>query len=306
MRRIATYLNALSNYRAPIGILAVLLIVSNVIVAVGFTGYYSLIPFVNHSAKISNTSLISTKQVSLQGREYEILTSAQGLTLYYSYFLGSDIPKTACTGECTTTWHPLLITDTSAIMAVKPELRGQLTAVANTNGLQVQYNGRFLYTYSGDEMPGQMNGNGLTLMDIGAVAKIAVYSLIPLANQSTENAGTPLIGTIPTSIHGKGYEVLANAQGLTLYYSEGDVCTGECTTTWHPLLATSMSALISSTSNLPPAMQQNLAAVPGPNGLQVQYIGHFLYTYSGDREPGDINGLNSPNSINGIWEVQLP
>lgn len=53
-------------------------------------------------------------------------------------------------------------------------------------------------------------------------------------------------------------------------------------------------------------MQQNLAAVPGPNGLQVQYIGHFLYTYSGDKEPGDINGLNSPNSINGIWEVQLP
>lgn len=281
------HLSALSNERNIVGILAVFVVLVNLIVTVVFTGYYFA---VNHIIKSANAPLIRTRQVSLQGREYEILTNAQGLTLYYSYFLGSDIPKTACTGGCTTTWHPLLITDTSAFMAVKPELRDQLTAVANTNGLQVQYNGRFLYTYSGDEMPGQMNGNGLLSISDGAMAEIAVYSLMPPANQSTENASTPLIGTIQTSIHGKGYEVLANAQGLTLYYSDGTICTGECTATWHPLLVTSMSALMSGTSGWPPAMQQNLTAVPGPNGLQVQYIGHFLYTYSGDQGSGDVNG----------------
>ena len=306
MRRIATYLSALSDYRVPISIVALLLIVSNVIVAVGFAGHYSLISFANYSSKTSNNPLISTRQVSIQGREYEILTNAQGLTLYYSYFRGSDLPKTACTGGCTTTWHPLLLTDTSDFMAMKPELRDQLTAVANTNGLQVQYNGRFLYAYSGDKEPGDMNGKGLTSMGNGAIAEIAVYSSIPSANQSTESADTSLIRTIDTYVHGKGYEVLTNAQGLTLYYSDGNVCTGECTTTWYPLLTTSMSALMSGTSGLPPAMQQNLAAVPSPNGLQVQYMGHFLYTYSGDKEPGDINGLNSSSNINSIWSMQLP
>jgi predicted lipoprotein with Yx(FWY)xxD motif len=287
MRQIAKYIAALSEYRVPISILAVIMIVSNVIVAVVFTGYYN-------SPKSTNTSLISTRQVSIDGRKYEILTNAQGLTLYYFYFLGSDITKTVCTGGCTTTWHPLLITDPSTIMAVKPELRGQLTAAATTNGLQVQYNGRLLYTYSGDKMPGQMNGNGRSV-GAGTITETAVYSSITSANHSTESASIPLISTSHTFIHGLGYEILTNAQGQTLYYpTYDDVCTGKCTTTWHPLLITDPSALMT----VRPALQDQLAAVPGPNGLQVQYIGHLLYTYSGDTAPSEMNG-----STNSRWTI---
>jgi hypothetical protein len=72
MRRIATYLRALSNDRDPIAILAVMTIVVNLIVVVGFTNYYSLTLFVNHSTKSANTPLIRTRQVSIDGRQYEI------------------------------------------------------------------------------------------------------------------------------------------------------------------------------------------------------------------------------------------
>ena len=286
MRRIATCLSALSNYRVPISVLAVILIVSNIIVAVVFTGYYSS---TNHSTKSANTPLVSARQVSIYGREYEILTNAQGLTLYYFYFQGTDIPKTVCTGGCTTTWHPLLLTDPNVIMAVKPELQGQLTAAATTNGLQVQYNGRFLYTYSGDKMPGQMNGNDRSV-DAGVITETAVYSSVPSTNHNTENSHILLISTMNTFTHGLGYEILTNAQGLTLYYpNDGGVCTGKCATTWHPLLITDPSAIMT----VSPALRDLLAAVPGPNGLQVQYIGNFLYTYSGDTVPGEMNGLTN-------------
>ena len=288
MRRITTCLSALSEYRVPISMLAVAVIVSNIIVAVVFTGYYS-------SPKTTTTPLVSTKQVSIDDREYEILTNAQGQTLYYFYFLGTDIAKTVCTGGCITTWHPLLMTDPSTIMAVKPELRGQLTAAATTNGLQVQYNGRFLYTYSGDTVPGQMNGSGHSV-GVGIMPETAVYSSISNANHITENASIPMVSATHTFIHGLGYEILTNAQGQTLYYpEEGDVCTGKCTTTWHPLLIADPSALMI----VSPALRDLLAAVPSPNGLQVQYIGHPLYTYSGDTLPSEVNGL----AEGGSWTV---
>ncbi len=301
MRRIATYSNVLSKKRNLVGIWGFAIILVNLIGVVVFTSSCSSTPPGNQSIKSANTPLIRTRQVSLHGREYEILTNAQGLTLYYFYFLGADMPKTVCTGKCTATWHPLLTTSPSAITVEKPELQGKLTAVTNPNGLQVQYNGRLLYTYSGDKVPGQMNGDGRSTGGdkvpsqmngddrnayVDVISEIAVYSSKSTVNSST-NSTTPLISSKHVFIHGKGYEVLGNAQGLTLYYPDGDVCTGECTTTWHPLLLTDPSAIMT----VSPELRDLLAAVPGPNGLQVQYIGHFLYTYSGDQGSGDVNGL---------------
>jgi len=287
MSQIATYSSILSKKRDSVSIWAFVAIVVNVIGVVVFTSSCSSTSPVNQSTKSANTPLIGTKQVSLSGQEYEILTNAQGQTLYYFYYLGTDIPKTVCTGKCTTTWHPLLTTSPSAITVAKPELQDKLTSVTNPNGLQVQYNGRLLYTYSGDKASGQMNGNSKS-MDNGVIAEIAIYSLIPHVNQSTKSANTPLISSRHVLIHGLGYEILTNAQGLTLYYpNNGSACTGECTTIWHPLLLTDPSAIMT----VSPEWRDLLAAVPGPNGLQVQYIGNFLYTYSGDKAPGDMNGL---------------
>ena len=294
MRRITTYIMALSEYRVPISLLTVVLIVSNVIAAVVLTSCSSSTP---HSIKSTTTPLVSTRQVSIDGRKYEILTNAQGLTLYYFYFLGTDITKTVCTGGCTTTWHPLLITDPSTIMAVKPELRGQLTAAATTNGLQVQHNDRFLYTYSGDKMPGQVNGNGRSV-DAGVVTEIAVYSSVSPANYySTGSPYIPLISAMDTPIHGMEYENpdKRSKTDSSITAREGTFAqVSVLLLGTHYYIADPIALMIVS-----PVLRGLLAAVPGSNGLQVQYMGHFLYTYSGDTLPGEVNG----SAEGGSWTV---
>jgi hypothetical protein len=53
-------------------------------------------------------TLIHTGQVTVNGAMKTVLTNAAGKTLYY---LTADTPtSTACTGQCTTFWPPLLAT----------------------------------------------------------------------------------------------------------------------------------------------------------------------------------------------------
>jgi predicted lipoprotein with Yx(FWY)xxD motif len=80
------------------------------------------------------------------------------MTLYY--FTADTQMTSACGSGCTGTWPPLLQSGSSQPASVA-SLSGKLTAVADTNGQQVQYNGHFLYTYAGDSAAGQTNGEGI-------------------------------------------------------------------------------------------------------------------------------------------------
>ena len=86
---------------------------------------------------------------------------------------------------------------------------------------------------------------------------------------------------------------------MTLYYFKPDTattsaCTGSCAGFWPPLVFTS-SGSPGSASALP----GTLSVVTDPNGQQVEYNGHMLYTYSGDKAPGQTNG----EGIKGNWFV---
>jgi predicted lipoprotein with Yx(FWY)xxD motif len=92
--------------------------------------------------------------------ERKVLTTTKGLTLYS---LGIERNgKLACLGTCLQVWHPLLIgagkkpTGPVKLGTVKRPDRGKP---------QVTYRGMPLYTFSGDGVPGQTNGNGVT--DVG-------------------------------------------------------------------------------------------------------------------------------------------
>src|SRR5207302_2702505 len=85
-----------------------------------------------------------------------VLTNAAGKTLYY---LTADTPTTtACTGQCTTFWLPLLAT--GALTSSTP-LPHQLSVLTDANGQQVEYDGHLLYTFSGDTAAGQAQGEGI-------------------------------------------------------------------------------------------------------------------------------------------------
>ena len=101
--------------------------------------------------------VVKTASATVQGKSVTLLTNAQGMTLYYRT---SDTSSSVCSGSCAQEWPPLLFsglgTPTSA-----SSLSGALSVSANTNGAQVEYQGHPLYTYAGDNAPGQTTGEGL-------------------------------------------------------------------------------------------------------------------------------------------------
>ena len=105
----------------------------------------------------SSGSLIKTATTTVNGTSKTILTTAQGLTLYYRT---SDVPpSTVCSGGCAGAWPPLVVSG-SGTPTSATSLPGKLTMIADANGNQVEYNGHPLYTYSGDTAPGQTTGEG--------------------------------------------------------------------------------------------------------------------------------------------------
>ena len=87
-----------------------------------------------------------------------VLTSAGGYVLYY---YTKDQPGTgtsACTGSCASAWPPLTGTVQAPAGVTLPGPLGVITRADGTK--QVTINGYPIYIYSGDQAPGQANGNG--------------------------------------------------------------------------------------------------------------------------------------------------
>jgi len=97
---------------------------------------------------------------------------------------------------------------------------------------------------------------------------------------------------------------LANGEGFTLYYSSTDTstkstCTGDCAKTWLPLVS---DAPTKDPKLDNPPFRGIVAAVHDVHGSHVTYNGHFLYTYVGDKAPGDATG----HGRGGRWFVASP
>jgi predicted lipoprotein with Yx(FWY)xxD motif len=114
---------------------------------------------------------------------------------------------------------------------------------------------------------------------------------------STSGASTS--GALKTETVGAG-KVLASSGGLTLYYYAEDkpgsgksVCTGSCAAAWPALAA--------------PVRAPAGVRLPGPLGMitrpggvrQLTINGYPVYTYAGDKAPGQAKG----NGIEGAWHV---
>ena len=76
------------------------------------------------------------------------------------YWFAPDTPATSkCTGPCTAYWPPV-----TGNPSAGPGVTGQLGTIKRPGGdLQATYDGHPLYTYVGDNGPGQAQGNNLNL-----------------------------------------------------------------------------------------------------------------------------------------------
>src|SRR2546426_3260564 len=116
---------------------------------------------------------------------------------------------------------------------------------------------------------------------------------------TTGGSTSAVIQTATVPVKGQSETVLTNAQGKTLYYFTADSATqsavsGNLAQIWHAQLFTGSGGPTSSTS-----LTGKLSVQTDVNGNQIEYNGHPLYTFSGDRAPGQTNG----EGITRMWVV---
>ena len=94
-----------------------------------------------------------------------------------------------------------------------------------------------------------------------------------------------------------GAAVLTNGKGFTLYWFAPDTstksnCNGSCATYWPPVKGPATAGA---------GVTGKLATITRSDGsVQATYNGHPLYTYVGDKAPGQAKG-NGLNLYGGVW-----
>jgi predicted lipoprotein with Yx(FWY)xxD motif len=137
---------------------------SAVSVMIGAVGVVSILALTLLGVAIANANTappagaggaVTLKTVTIGG--VSVLTNSDGRTLYW---FGPDTPTISrCTGSCAAYWPPV-IGDPMA----GPGVTGMLgTIPRGGHAVQATYDGHPLYTYIGDNSPGQANGNNLDL-----------------------------------------------------------------------------------------------------------------------------------------------
>ena len=211
-----------------------------------------------------------------------VLASSRGLTLYYYTEDKPGSGSSVCTGSCASAWPPLAAPVRAPAGVRLPGPLGTITRPGG--GAQVTINGYPIYTYAGDKAPGQAAGNGIE----------GAWHVIKLGSTAASQA--PALRVTLT----RAGAVLASGRGRTLYYYTEDkpgsgksVCTGSCASAWPPLAAPVR----------PPAgvrLPGPLGVITRPGGVrQVTINGYPIYTYAGDKGPGQDTG----NGIEGAWHV---
>jgi len=137
---------------------------SAVSIVIGAVGAVSILALTLLGVAVANASgaplvlgghTVTLKTITISG--VTVLTDANGLTLY---LFAPDTPTTSkCTGSCTAYWPPVI-----GVPRAGPGVTGTLGTVSRGGRtVQATYDGHPLYTYIGDNRPGEANGNKVDL-----------------------------------------------------------------------------------------------------------------------------------------------
>jgi predicted lipoprotein with Yx(FWY)xxD motif len=213
----------------------------------------------------------------------EMLANEQGMPLYT--FDGDPMNgKPTCVSQpCTEHWSPYI-----AAQLAKPI--PNFTVVDRGDGMfQWAFKGKPLYAYDGDIEPGDANGNGL---DGKWHVAAAFRNFMPQGVVIERNRfGAPTLATSddhPLYVRDRvvgtntGHNLRTGSRGNPMV---GKIlgtksCDAECAKTWIPLKA-------------PPDAQPSGywdVATRDDGSKQWVYRGYAVYSYSGDKKPGDMLG----------------
>ena len=98
-------------------------------------------------------ALAAAPAKTTQGPSGKIWTNQKGMALYT--FDKDTAGKSNCDKQCAASWHPL-----KAGRSAKAS--GEWTVVSRTDGTKMwAFEGKPLYTFTGDKKAGQVNGDGM-------------------------------------------------------------------------------------------------------------------------------------------------
>ncbi|MGW0818124.1 SCO0930 family lipoprotein [Streptomyces viridiviolaceus] len=219
----------------------------------------------------------------------ELVTDGSGRTLYRFDQDTAQPPKTTCDGDCATAWPPVAADDAIAGEGIDKALLGEVTRADGTKQLTI--GGWPAYRYAKDTAAGDVKGQGVggkwyALAPDGKKAKAA-----DLPGLSTRN--DPELG-----------EIVVDKNGMTVYRFMKDeawpepvsACTGACLEKW-PAVAPVAAA------DTKGVQKKGLMSFTRSDGAKQQTVDCWpIYTFAGDKKPGDTNG----QGVGGTWYAVAP
>ncbi|MEU7099809.1 SCO0930 family lipoprotein [Streptomyces longwoodensis] len=226
--------------------------------------------------------------VSANAELGKILTDGNGKTLYRFDQDTAEPPKSNCAGDCATAWPPVPADGVTASDGIDKSLLGEVTRADGTKQLTV--GGWPAYYYAKDTTAGDTSGQGVgnkwfALAPDGKKAKVS--ALAGLSVRKDPNLG----------------EIIVDRNGMTVYRFMKDeawpkpvsACSGACLEKW--------PAVAPVGDDVKGVQKKGLMSFSRPDGVKQQTVNCWpIYTFSGDKAPGDING----QGVGGTWYAVAP
>ncbi|MEU7157231.1 SCO0930 family lipoprotein [Streptomyces chrestomyceticus] len=217
-----------------------------------------------------------------------VVTDSKGMALYRFDKDTAEPPNSACSGACATTWPPVPADDATAASGMAASSLGSVTRADGTKQLTI--GGWPAYRYAKDTAPGDTKGHGVggTWNAFAPDGKKATAG--PAADVSVFDQ--PKLG-----------KLLVDKEGRTVYRFNKDSawpmrfgCNGACLDTWKPVGPADKSKLAGVPEKL-------ISTVTRPDGSKQLAVDCWpVYTFSGDKQPGDVNGQGKM----GTWFAVSP
>jgi predicted lipoprotein with Yx(FWY)xxD motif len=219
----------------------------------------------------------------------KVLTDSSGLTHYRFDSDTADPPKSNCDGTCATAWPPVPAGDATAGTGVDKAVLGEVTRADGTKQLTV--GGWPVYRYAKDVNAGDVNGQGVggKWYALAPTGKKAALSSLPGLSVRKD----PKLG-----------DIIVDKNGMTVYRFLKDKawpksvsnCTGACLEKWPAVGPVA-------TNDTKGVLKKGLMGFTRPDGVKQMTVNCWpIYTFSGDKAPGDTNG----QGVGGTWYAVSP
>ncbi|NEB73942.1 hypothetical protein G3I40_01605 [Streptomyces sp. SID14478] len=223
----------------------------------------------------------------------KVVTDNAGFTLYRFDKDTAQPPRSNCDAACLKAWPAVPASGAKAPPGIDASLVGEVTTADGTKQLTID--GWPMYRYAMDTAPGDAKGQG-----VGGTW----FAAAPDGKKAAPAAARPAdLKGLSTRKDPKLGEVVVDKNGMTVYRFLKDSawpiksnCVGACAEKWPALAPVAKN----DTRNIP---LKGYMTFTRPDGTKQQTLNCWpVYTFSGDKEPGDTNG----QGVGGTWYAAAP